>query len=102
MGVTVTLGNVSCGQGHETSTVRLVSTALGVDPALIRVVQGDTDRVSQLAPGNTGSHFLQSAGPALQGAADRVIEKGKRIAAHILEASSADVEFSAGSRCART
>ena len=95
-GVTVTLGNVSCGQGHETSTIRLVGTALGVDAALIRVVQGDTDRVSQLATGNTGSHFLQSAGPALQGAAERVIEKGKRIAAHILEASRADVEFSAG------
>jgi carbon-monoxide dehydrogenase large subunit len=95
-GVTVTLGNVSCGQGQETSTVRLVGTALGVDPALIRVVQGDTDRVPQLASGNAGSHFLQTAGPALQGASERIIEKGKRIAAHILEASSQDVEFSAG------
>jgi carbon-monoxide dehydrogenase large subunit len=95
-GVTVMLGNVSCGQGHETSAVRLIVAALGIDPARIRIVQGDTGRVSQLATANSGSHFLQTAGPALQGAAARVVDKGKRIAAHLMEVRVEDIEFSGG------
>ncbi|MGR3717489.1 MAG: xanthine dehydrogenase family protein molybdopterin-binding subunit [Thermohalobaculum sp.] len=95
-GVTVMLGNVSCGQGHETSAVRLIEAALGIDPARIRIVQGDTGRVSQLATANSGSHFLQTAGPALQGAAARIVDKGKRIAAHLMEVRVEDIEFSGG------
>ena len=95
--VAVSIGNVSCGQGHETTAVRMVSRALGIDPGLVRVVQGDTERTTELVDANGGSTFLQSAGPALAGAADAVIAKGRLIAAHLLEASASDVSFDAGS-----
>jgi carbon-monoxide dehydrogenase large subunit len=94
--VAVAIGNVSCGQGHETVAVRMVSRALGIDPGSVQVVQGDTERVGELIDANGGSTFLQSAGPALKGAADLVIEKGRRIAAHLMETGAADVEFRAG------
>ena len=91
--VTVALGNVSSGQSHETVVKHLIGGWLGIEPAHISVVQGDTDRVSPLGNGGGGSKFLQTAGPALQGAAERVIDKGKILAAHLLEASIGDVEF---------
>lgn len=94
--VAVLIGNVSCGQGHETTAVRMVSLALGIEPDLVRVVQGDTERLTELVDANGGSTFMQSAGPALAGAADAVIEKGRRIAAHLLEAGAADVDFDEG------
>ena len=94
--VAVAIGNVSCGQGHETVSVRMVSQALGIGPDLVRVVQGDTERIGEMIDANGGSTFLQSAGPALAGAADRGIEKGRRIAAHLMETTAADVEFGAG------
>ena len=92
--VTVCIGNVSCGQGHETAMTKLVSEALGVNPQIVRVIQGDTERVSSLSTSNAGSHFLQTAGPAAQAAVQDVIEKGRRIAAHLLEVSDEDLEFS--------
>lgn len=94
--VAVAIGNVSCGQGHETVAVRMISQAFGIEPDLVRVVQGDTERVGELIDANGGSTFLQSAGPALSGAANLVIEKGRRIAAHLMETVAADIEFDAG------
>ena len=94
--VLIGLGNVSCGQGHETVAVRLVSEALGVEPHRLRVVQGDSDRISEFANSNGGSNFLQSAAPALQGAAERIVAKGRHIAAHLLEAAIDDIEFRDG------
>ena len=95
-GVTVLVGSVSCGQGHEESYARMVAERLGVAAERIRIVQGDTERVPELGSGNSGSHFLQTAGPALHGAADRIVDKGTQIAAHLLEAGAHDIEFAGG------
>ena len=95
-GVTVYAGSISNGQGHETSYAQMVADRLGVDFDAVRVVQGDTQAIAELSSGVGGSHFLQVAGPSLYGAADQVIDKAKRLAAHLMEASEADIEFSDG------
>jgi len=94
--VTVYAGSVSNGQGHETAYAHLVAERLGVAPEAVRVVQGDTQAIAELSSGVGGSHFLQVAGPSLHGAAEKVIAKAKRLAAHLMEASEADVEFEDG------
>ncbi|MEX2649670.1 MAG: xanthine dehydrogenase family protein molybdopterin-binding subunit [Alphaproteobacteria bacterium] len=94
--VTLIVGSISNGQGHETSYAQLAADRLGVPIERVRVLEGDTDVIAELGSGNGGSHFLQIAGPSLYGAADRIVAKGKRIAAHVLEASEADLEFADG------
>ena len=94
--VTVIVGSVSTGQGHETSYAQLLAEKLGVSFDAVRVVSGDTDTIAEMSSGNGGSHFLQVGGPSLVGAADRIIAKGKQIAGHLLETSDKDIEFAAG------
>ena len=95
-GVTLIVGSISNGQGHETSYAQLLADRLGVDYDRVRVLEGDTDVIAELGSGNGGSHFLQIGGPALLGAADRIVVKGRRLAAHLLEAAEADIEFERG------
>jgi len=93
--VTIVAGTHSHGQGHATTYAQLVSDWLGVPFESIRLVQGDTDAV----PFGRGTYASRSAmlgSSALRGAADAIIEKGKLMAAHLLEASSKDIEFQAG------
>jgi len=91
-GATVLIGNQSNGQGHETAYAQMVSDRLGVPMDSVRVIQGDTDTV--LYPGMTGgSRALAVSGSAVGKAVERVIAKGKKIAAHMLEAAEADIEF---------
>ncbi len=91
-GATVLIGNQSNGQGHETAYAQMVSERLGIPMDSVRVIQGDTDTV--LYPGATGgSRALAVSGSAVGKAVERVIAKGKKIAAHMLEAAEADVEF---------
>ncbi len=94
-GVTVFVGNQNNGQGHETAYTQLVAERLGVAFEQIRVVQGDTD---QMVYGNLtgGSRALSVGGTAVIGAAERVIVKGKQLAAHLLEAAEGDIEFKDG------
>jgi carbon-monoxide dehydrogenase large subunit len=92
--VTVTSGMVDNGQGHITSFVQLVSERLGIEPARIQVVQGDTDRVPSGMTG--GSRFLSMGGTAARGAADEVIRRGKDAAADLLEAAAGDIEYEDG------
>jgi carbon-monoxide dehydrogenase large subunit len=94
-GITVILGTMSNGQGHETVFTELVSRRFHLPTDTIRFMQGDTDVVS-FGRGSFGSRSLMTAGSALNLACDKVIEKGRRIAAHVLEAGEADVEFSHG------
>jgi carbon-monoxide dehydrogenase large subunit len=94
--VTVIVGSVSTGQGHETSYAQLMAEKLGVAFDQVRVIAGDTDTIGEMSSGNGGSHFLQVNGPSLVGAADKIIAKGKLIAAHLLETSDKDMEFEAG------
>src|SRR5262245_60674670 len=92
---TVLLGAKSQGQGHETMFKQLVHDRLGLHPDDIRYVEGDTDRVA-FGVGTFGSRTTAIGGSALWVAADKLIVKGKRIAAHLLEASEPDIEFAAG------
>ncbi len=94
--VTVLMGTHNHGQGHETTFAQIASERLGIPSADIEIVFGDTDKV-QFGLGTYGSRSLAVGGPALVKAADKVIDKGKKIAAHLLEASEADIEFSNGS-----
>ncbi|MCY4548286.1 MAG: xanthine dehydrogenase family protein molybdopterin-binding subunit [Defluviicoccus sp.] len=93
--VTVVAGTFSHGQGHETVYAQMVADWLGVDFDAIRLVQGDTDAVS-IGRGTFGSRSMTVGGSALRIAADRVIDRGKRIAAHLLEAPPEDIAFAKG------
>jgi carbon-monoxide dehydrogenase large subunit len=93
--VTVVAGTHSHGQGHATTYAQLVSEWLGVPFENIRLVQGDTDAVS-FGRGTYASRSAMLGSSALRGAADAIIEKGKLMAAHLLEASSKDIEFQGG------
>jgi len=95
-GVTLLIGNQTNGQGHETAYAQLVSDFLGVPMDSVRLVQGDTDQVVY-GHGTGGSRALSVAGSALMKASERIVEKGRKLAAHLLEAAEADIEFVDGS-----
>jgi carbon-monoxide dehydrogenase large subunit len=92
---TVMIGTKSQGQGHETMYRQIAGTRLGLAQADLRVVDGDTDTVA-FGQGSFGSRSAAIGGTAVWQAADKVIAKGKRIAAHLLEAADADIAFAAG------
>ena len=93
--VTMVSGTLDYGQGHATPFAQILVDRLGIPFEKIRLVQGDSDQL--IAGGGTGgSRSLMQGGSALIGAANEVIENGKKIAAHFLEASAADIEFSRG------
>jgi len=90
--VDVVIGTLSAGQGHETSFAQLIVEWLGVEPAQVRLVTGDTD----LVPVGGGSHSGRSmrlGGVVMAKAADAIVEKGRQLAAWLLEAAPADIEF---------
>ena len=91
----VVAGTFSYGQGHETMYAQMLADWLGLPFERIRVIQGDTDQVAY-GRGSFGSRTATVGGSALRGAADVIIEKGKRVAAHLLEAGEADIAFEHG------
>ncbi|MBV9376577.1 MAG: xanthine dehydrogenase family protein molybdopterin-binding subunit [Alphaproteobacteria bacterium] len=93
---TLLMGSKNQGQGHETTFKQVLNEKLGLDPASVQYIDGDTDRVA-FGIGTNGSRSTVIGGSALWIAADKVIAKGRRIAAHLLEASEADIEFAVGS-----
>ncbi|MDP6786092.1 MAG: xanthine dehydrogenase family protein molybdopterin-binding subunit [Rhodospirillales bacterium] len=93
--VTVFTGSHSHGQGHETTFAQIASDELGVPIENVEVVHGDTDRVP-FGMGTYGSRSLAVGGSAIKKALDKVVDKAKKIAAHSLEASEADIEFKDG------
>src|SRR5262244_3357000 len=92
---TVLMGSKNQGQGHETTFKQILHERLGLDPADVLYVDGDTDRVAY-GMGTMGSRSTVIGGTALWMAADKVITKGKKIAARLLEAAEADVTFNDG------
>ncbi len=94
-GATVLMGSKNQGQGHETVFRQILCDRLGLDPADVAYIDGDTERVA-FGVGTNGSRSTVIGGSALLAAADKVIEKGKRIAAHLLEAAEGDLEFDDG------
>jgi carbon-monoxide dehydrogenase large subunit len=93
--VTVLTGTHSHGQGHETTLAQLVADKLGVPLANVDIVHGDTAKVP-FGMGTYGSRSLAVGGSAMDKAMDKIVAKGKRIAAHLMEASVDDVEFDRG------
>jgi carbon-monoxide dehydrogenase large subunit len=93
--VTVLTGSHSHGQGHETTFAQVVADKLGIDIGNVDIVHGDTDKVP-FGMGTYGSRSIAVGGSALVNALDKVIEKGRKIAAHLLEASADDIEFTNG------
>jgi carbon-monoxide dehydrogenase large subunit len=94
-GVTVITGAAPQGQGHVTMLSRLVGGLLGIDPETIEVVTGDTAQIPQ-GGGTYGSRTAAIGGSAALLASRAVRDKAVRIAAHLLEASAADVVCEAG------
>jgi carbon-monoxide dehydrogenase large subunit len=92
---TVYSGVLSHGQGHETAFSQMVSDWLGIPFESVRLVQADTDEIA-VGRGTYASRSMMVGGSALRAAADDVIEKGKRFAAHFMEADAADIEFADG------
>jgi carbon-monoxide dehydrogenase large subunit len=92
---TLLMGSKNQGQGHETVFKQVLNERLGLDPASVQYIDGDTDRVA-FGIGTNGSRSTVIGGSALWMAADKVIAKGKRIAAHLLEAADIDIEFTDG------
>ena len=92
---TVLCGATTQGQGHATAFAQLLGDRLGLQPDRIRFVQGDTDRLA-FGMGAGGSRVSTMGCAALLIAADKVIEKGRRIAAHLLETAEDDIEFADG------
>ncbi|HEX9645918.1 MAG TPA: xanthine dehydrogenase family protein molybdopterin-binding subunit [Alphaproteobacteria bacterium] len=92
---TVLTGTMSNGQGHETAFAQIAGDFLGIEPARVRVVQGDTDLVRE-GKGTGGSRSISLGGACLTVAAAALIAKAKPLAGHLLEAASADIEFADG------
>jgi carbon-monoxide dehydrogenase large subunit len=93
--VTVMTGSHSHGQGHETTFAQLASDELGIPMDDIEIVHGDTNIVP-FGMGTYGSRSLAVGGTAILKSARKVVDKGKKIAAHLLEANEADIEYAHG------
>ncbi len=93
--VQVFTGTHSHGQGHETTFAQLVCDQLGVPFENIEVIHGDTAK-TQFGMGTYGSRSLAVGGVAIAKACDKLIAKGKKIAAHAMEAAEGDIEFAGG------
>jgi carbon-monoxide dehydrogenase large subunit len=93
--VTIVTGTLDYGQGHASPFAQVLSTRLGIPFRQIRLLQGDSDAL--IAGGGTGgSKSMMTSGTAIVEASEKVVEAGKEIAAHVMEAAVADIEFRAG------
>ena len=93
--VQVMTGTHSHGQGHETTLAQVVAEKLGVAYEDVDVIHGDTDK-TPVGMGTYGSRSLAVGGEAVVNACNKIIAKGKKIAAHLMEAAEADVQFKDG------
>ena len=93
--VDVVIGTLSSGQGHETSFAQLVTEWLGVPFESVRLITGDTDAVS-VGGGSHSGRSMRLAGIVIGTASIEIVDKGKRIAALVLEAADSDIAFAAG------
>jgi carbon-monoxide dehydrogenase large subunit len=93
--ISVMVGAHSHGQGHETAFPQVVAEMLGIDPGMIDIVHGDTSKIP-FGMGTYGSRSLAVCGSAMVRATEKIINKAKKIAAHLMEASEADIEFKDG------
>ncbi len=93
--ISVMTGSHSHGQGHETAFPQVVAEMLGIDEGMVEVVHGDTAN-TPMGMGTYGSRSIAVGGSAMVRATEKIINKAKKIAAHLLEASEADIELADG------
>jgi carbon-monoxide dehydrogenase large subunit len=93
--VTVFTGSHSHGQGHETTFAQVVADRLGLAIEAVEIVHGDTSKIL-FGMGTYGSRSLAVGGTAIVKALDKIVAKGKKIAAHLMEAAEADIEYDRG------
>lgn len=93
--ISVMTGAHSHGQGHETVFAQVVAEKLGIPESSVEIVHGDTSKIP-FGMGSYGSRSLAVCGAAMTKAVDKIIAKGKKIAAHMLEASEGDIVFEDG------
>jgi carbon-monoxide dehydrogenase large subunit len=93
--VTVFTGSHSHGQGHETTFAQVVADRLGIPIENVDIVHGDTSKIL-FGMGTYGSRSIAVGGTAIVKALDKIIAKGKKIAAHLLEAAESDIEYDRG------
>jgi carbon-monoxide dehydrogenase large subunit len=94
-GMTFVTGSISHGQGHATIQTQMLVDRLGVDPDQIKFIQGDTEAVA-FGMGTGGSRSTTMSGGAIVMVSEKIVAKGKKLAAHILEAAEGDMEFRNG------
>jgi carbon-monoxide dehydrogenase large subunit len=94
-GITVMTGSHSHGQGHETVFPQVVADMIGIDASMIEIVHGDTAN-TPMGMGTYGSRSIAVGGSALVRATEKIIAKARKIAAHLMEASEADIELKDG------
>lgn len=92
--VTIWMGTQGMGQGLQTSFTQLASELLGIDPAKIEIAMGDSDRVGGV--GSMGSRSAYIGGSAVLTGSEKLVDKGKELAADALEAATADIVYAAG------
>jgi carbon-monoxide dehydrogenase large subunit len=93
--ISVMTGSHSHGQGHETSFAQVVADMIGIPEDMVEIVHGDTAN-SPMGMGTYGSRSLAVGGSAMVKATEKIIAKARKIAAHLLEASDADIELKDG------
>ncbi|WP_461473855.1 xanthine dehydrogenase family protein molybdopterin-binding subunit [Pararhodobacter sp.] len=93
--ISVFTGSHSHGQGHETTFAQVVADMIGIDASQVEIVHGDTSN-TPMGMGTYGSRSLAVGGSALVRATNKIIDKAKKVAAHLLEASEADIELKDG------
>jgi len=93
--VSVYTGSHSHGQGHETTFAQVVADKLGLSMDDVEIVHGDTERIG-FGMGTYGSRSIAVGGAAIMLSINKIIEKGKKITAHLLEANADDIEFESG------
>ena len=93
--VTIVTGTLDYGQGHAAAFAQVLTEKLGIPFDRIRLLQGDSDELVT-GGGTGGSRSAMLSGTAIVQAADKVVENGKQLAAHVLEASAGDIEFKSG------
>ena len=94
--VALRTGVQAMGQGHLSTFVPLIAKRLGVDPGMVKLIEGDSDEVPVGTP-SVASRSIMMAGSATTMACDEAIEKGKQGAAHLMEAGAGDIQFQDGS-----
>ncbi|MEB3418897.1 xanthine dehydrogenase family protein molybdopterin-binding subunit [Salipiger marinus] len=93
--ISVMVGAHSHGQGHETSFPQVVAEMLGIDESMIDIVHGDSSKIP-FGMGTYGSRSLAVCGSAMVRATEKIINKAKKIAGHLLEAADTDIELKDG------